>query len=78
MPRFFFHIRDRDGLTADPDGTDLPDLEAARTEALAAARDMLAERIVKEGRPDDQRFETCDEAGRLLAAVPFRDAPEPP
>jgi hypothetical protein len=44
MPRFFFPIRDRDGLTADPEGTDLPDLEAARTGALAATREVVAER----------------------------------
>jgi hypothetical protein len=44
MPRFFFAIRDRDGLTADPEGTDLSDLEAARTDALAAAREIRAER----------------------------------
>jgi hypothetical protein len=49
MPRFF-HIRDRDGLTADPERTDLPDLEAARTDAPATASEILAERIVKEGR----------------------------
>jgi hypothetical protein len=44
MPRFFFAIRDRDGLNADPEGTDLADLEAARTDALAAARETLGER----------------------------------
>jgi hypothetical protein len=78
MPRFFFHIRDRDGLTEDPEGTELPDLDAARTDALAAARDILAERIAKDGRTGDPRFEIRDEAGRLLATVPFRDAMEPP
>jgi hypothetical protein len=50
MPCFFFHIRDRDGLAADPDGTDLPGLGAARTGAPVAAREILAERIGKEGR----------------------------
>jgi hypothetical protein len=50
MPHFFLHIRDRDGLTADPEGTGLPDLEAARTDALAAAREILAEPIAKDGK----------------------------
>ena len=44
MQRFFFHIRDRDVMTAAPEGADLPDLEAARIGALAAAREALAER----------------------------------
>jgi hypothetical protein len=77
MPHFFLHIRDRDGLTADPEGTELPDLEAAQTDALAAARKILAEPIAKDGKTGDPRFEIIDEAGRLLLTVPFRDAIEP-
>ena len=37
MPMFYLHIRDGDGLFEDPDGSDLPDLGAARAEAALAA-----------------------------------------
>jgi Domain of unknown function (DUF6894) len=42
MPHYYLHIRDGTELVEDPDGTDLPDLEAARQEALEGAREMLA------------------------------------
>nr|WP_321182289.1 hypothetical protein [Methylobacterium sp. Leaf122] len=38
MPRFFFHIRDGATLIEDPDGSELPDLAAAREEAAQGAR----------------------------------------
>jgi hypothetical protein len=42
MPRFFFHLED--GATfLDADGTDLPDLKAARDEAIRATGEMLRE-----------------------------------
>lgn len=77
MPTFYFHVRDGAGLTEDPDGSDLPDLEAARAEALAAARDILAERIKRAKNPDRRRFEIHDDAGRMLGTVPFLDALDP-
>ena len=73
VPRFFLHIRDGDELLEDPDGSDHPDLETARAEAIAGARDLLAAQL-KAGKPlDGQQIEICDEAGRLLATVRFRD-----
>jgi hypothetical protein len=48
MPRFFFHVRDRNGLTQDPEGEDFPNLESARAVARAAAREMLVERIKRD------------------------------
>lgn len=76
MPRFFFHLRDGDDLTMDSEGTDLPDVEAARAAAIPAARDMLAEGIRRDGRLGRQNFEISDETGTVLATVPFRSAIE--
>ncbi len=77
MPRFHFHVRDSDNLFEDPDGAELPDLEAARADTVTAAREILAERI-KAGQPlDGLQFEICDEAGRLVAMVPSRADGEP-
>lgn len=74
MPRFFFNIRNGDELIADPDGTDLPDLDAAVEEALNDARELLSE-IVKLGNlVDGQAFEIADETGKVVRTVSFKDA----
>jgi hypothetical protein len=42
MPRYYFNVADT-YVAPDPDGMELPNLEAAEVEALAQARDILAE-----------------------------------
>ena len=74
MPNFHFHTRRGGHLFGNPDGSDLPDFEAARAEALAAAREGIAARIRAGDVVDGQPFEIWDAAGRMLAIVPFRDA----
>ena len=74
MPRFYFHIRDGDQLIEDPDGSELPDLEAARAEALEGARTILAEKVRTGALVDGQRFEIVDESGTVRTTLPFREA----
>jgi hypothetical protein len=53
MPRFYFHVED-DRTTHDQEGTVLPDIEAARREAITVAGEMLRNgsgHVVWEGRP---------------------------
>lgn len=45
MPQFPLNIRDGDTLLRDPEGSEFPDLETARAEALAGARDVLGDEI---------------------------------
>ena len=73
MSRFFIHVRCGDTLTEDPEGYDLPNVEAARDEALAAAREILADGLKSEGLSCEQ-LEIHDDAGQLLTTVPVRDA----
>jgi hypothetical protein len=71
MGRFYFHIRSGGRVIIDQEGSDFPDADAARQEALAAARQILAEAI-KSGReyaPED--FIIADSEGRELEIVPF-------
>lgn len=42
MPRYFFHV-DNGTFVPDPIGTELPDLKAARVEAVRAAGSMINE-----------------------------------
>ena len=72
MPRYYFHIRSSTGLICDPDGSDLPDLAAARSEAELAARELLAA-LLKDGAVvDGQVFEISDGDGRVLERLPLR------
>ena len=73
MSIFYFHLRDGDRMVEDPDGAELPDLDAARAKAATAIREAVsrpASAGPSMGRP---RFEITDERGRLLATVAFRD-----
>ena len=77
MPRFFFHMRDEDWLVEDPEGSELPDLEAARAKAADVARDHIAARLGAGEALDFQWVEIWDDAGRMLETVPFTDPPNP-
>ncbi|WP_041365631.1 DUF6894 family protein [Neorhizobium galegae] len=43
MSRYFFHLNDLRDHIEDPDGSELPDLEAARTESRQGIRDLVAD-----------------------------------
>ena len=73
MPRYFFHIRNSDHVD-DTEGTELPDLEAAREYALDGARDLVCEDIRKGWLNLDHYVEVADETGVVLLRLTFRDA----
>ena len=71
MPLFFFNIRDGYEVDEDEEGVELPDLEAARAEALATVeelRDQLTDAANIE-------LEIMDDTGRRLLTVPFARGP---
>ena len=72
MPRFFFHVRDGKDLP-DTEGSELPDLNAVRTEALKASGEML--RDSKGGAEfwsgDDWTMNVTDEAGQPVLTLRF-------
>jgi hypothetical protein len=74
MTQFFFHVREKNGdVSRDTEGQDLPDLAAARREALNSNREMLGENLLHGGSLDHRRIEICDEKGDVLATVDARD-----
>ncbi|MEE7446915.1 hypothetical protein MRF4_03255 [Methylobacterium radiotolerans] len=73
MPHFYLHIRDGQWLVEDLDGTDLPDLDAARTEAERSARALLEIQQVDGAVLAGQSFEIADASGQVLAVVPLKD-----
>lgn len=73
MPCFFFHVRDETGLKRDPEGVELPDVEAARKEALARACKIWSKRPPDSAHNDDT-FEISNETGEVVARVAFSEA----
>jgi hypothetical protein len=72
MPRFYFHMSSGEEFIEDPEGSDLPDLAAARAEAIDAARELMADRV-RTGHPaDGQEFLIFDAEGNQLDIIPFR------
>lgn len=74
MPLYYLHIRHGDKLEVDPDGAELPHLDAALTEALKVARELLVE-VADLGR--DAVIEIADGSGETILTVPFSDAVRP-
>lgn len=74
MPRYFLNIRDGSDLIEDQEGSLLPDIEAACREALAAARDLFAEKVSAGEVVDGQLFEITDENGIVRARMPLKEA----
>jgi hypothetical protein len=77
MPKFYFHIRDGDKWIEDLEGLDLPNADAAKQEALTAAREMLAVRLMAGEVLDGQTLEIWDRHN-LVAAIPFKEVVELP
>ena len=72
MPRFFFYVYD-DVVAIDDDGVELPDLEAARREAVRGARSLAAEQVTEGRLILHHRVEAVDEGGNVVASVTFGD-----
>jgi hypothetical protein len=66
--KVFFHIRSGDTYSPDDQGVDFPTIEAAKMEAITAAREMIADMVI-EGDPLD---EVSDESGNIVLILPFR------
>jgi len=74
MPRYYFHVRDHTRAIIDEEGIELPDLEAAREEAVAAARELMSQSILKGESCDGRVFDIADVQGCVVLSVPFSDA----
>jgi hypothetical protein len=60
-------------LIRDPEGAEFETLEMARDEAVQAAREILAERLIKGDVIDGEVFEISLEDGEIVATIPFKD-----
>ena len=73
MSRFYFHIYQQGTLIPDEEGSECPNLDAAKCEAKASAAD-LARQAVARGEPADGLcVEIHDEDDRVLAGLTIRE-----
>lgn len=73
MPKYFFHHITNAGLVHDHEGTVLPDLDHARSEAVLDARSLMGDAI-RQGRDISTRsMQITDEDGNTLLVLPFAD-----
>lgn len=76
VPRFFFHVYDGVSLP-DDEGTELPDWQAARTEAIATAGRIVADEGKRLKLGEDWRMEVTDDRGLLLFRLDFHITESP-
>ena len=74
MARYYFHICNGTGFVQDEEGLELPDIEAARAEAIRSARSIMAS-DVQRGMLDLSSFiEIEDENRQLVQTLGFQEA----
>lgn len=74
MARFYFHLREGDGVFLDTEGIDLPDVQSARNRAIAEAKGLLAVELRERSLVDLSRsIDVADEGGTIVHSLPFDD-----
>jgi len=74
MPRFYLDVLNGSAVLEDPDGQAFADVHAARAEAAATARDLVAHGLLRNQDLSDRCVLIRDDAGATVARVPFRSA----
>jgi hypothetical protein len=75
VPRYFFHVYD-DVIAEDEEGVELPNLAAARLNAVLSARDLIAEQVRHGHFVLSHWIDVVDEQGEKVLTVTFGDAVE--
>lgn len=70
MPRYFFHVQDGQDFP-DLEGTELPDLAAARAQAVQFAGSLLADQPETFWASGEWHLQVTDEAGLSLFQLTF-------
>ncbi|THV20911.1 DUF6894 family protein [Peteryoungia ipomoeae] len=72
MHRYFFHIRECNGLELDDEGIEFADDVAARFGAISAAKEMVVEAVTCDLKIDGRQLEVMSASGELVAVIPLR------
>jgi len=74
MPIYYFNVMSASDIVMDFEGTDLPDIATARTEAIEDGRELMSNAVLEGRDIASRRIEICDEAGDVLLTVAFSEA----
>jgi len=74
IPVFYLHIRSGGHVILDEDGLDLPDIEAARYEAIRGARGLMAAELETGILHLAQAIVIHDDTGHEIGCIEFREA----
>jgi hypothetical protein len=72
--RYYFHIVTSVGKICEPEGSELPDLDAARAEAIEDARALMSDAVRMGQDVSAFAMEICDESGEVVMTLQFIDA----
>jgi hypothetical protein len=73
MSRYYFHIYQQGTLIPDEEGSECPNLEAAKREAKASAADLARQALARGEPADGVCVEIHDEDDRVLAGLTIRE-----
>ena len=71
MSLFYFHLRLSTHILVDREGSDCPDIDSARREAVAGARQILADAIKSGAESIPEAFVITDCEGREIGILPL-------
>ena len=74
MRRFFFNVQQGNEYVEDTEGQEIADLEGVRSEALTAAREVVAEGALAGKEWTSWSFNITDENGETVLRFPFSQA----
>ena len=75
MPRYFFNVYD-DVIAQDEEGRELPNLAAARLEAIRGARGLISEQVSHGYIVLSHWIDVIDAQGETVLTITFGDAVE--
>ncbi len=78
MPHFFMHLRQGSETIEDLEGEEFANLHEARRTAIAAAREIMSDRVGKGQEPDGTAILIADDSGRIVLVVQFEEAIDRP
>ena len=77
VPIYYFDLLKGDEIIEDDQGQDLADIEVAKLEGLASARELIADAAKKGILATSPVFRIRNESGDVLATIPFKDILKP-
>jgi hypothetical protein len=72
MPLYYFHVREGERVEIDPEGANFETADQAREEAIKAAREIIAEKVLRGDWIGRHQFEITTDDGFVVGVLPFR------